>query len=560
MIVASNVILWSFEMNQLDYDKHKEDITIVNVSSISGENWTFNPSNYTLGGSTTLSSGDISNLILDDQVYMAFGSYFSGTDISDFIDNNIANVDSSPDIGTHSNFTAQQYGPDLINDVLTEGNNGANNTLWLYADADDEMRTDWTRIGTNPHIDAMDYNTNYIHTSENNKIAGNFGFADSGKSTETINTVTIQLFAKQTAINNALETFVWNGSTWLPLGTKIIPTSWTWVSWTAAANLDTWSKIDGAEIYLQSQTATGIYEVDCARLQINYTNDNYELDLEVQWTNADSDETNEELCIYGGIMDAENITVEIWNGLAWENLLTDLSSGWNNASITSFLTSSDLTIKFEDGNDIDDTTQDNWNIDVILLHVWSYEQTAEAEFTGSSNMENWKELSWTVDSAWTTSVVAVTYQFYDYVANGYPTNGEGFIAYTSDNTPGTDEKRNQTITVNPTNFKNSTGDWRIRMRGVKTTDTPFELRADWIESKAVKNSGTLFTFRNEGPISSHLVALWINNVTRHQRYDTNIFINPGETKSYIRSDIILPTRPYIIKVVTERGNIELHSN
>jgi hypothetical protein len=34
--------------------------------------------------------------------------------------NQLSNVDSSADIGTHSNFTAQQYGPDSIFDTLTE--------------------------------------------------------------------------------------------------------------------------------------------------------------------------------------------------------------------------------------------------------------------------------------------------------------------------------------------------------------------------------------------------------------------------------------------------------
>ncbi|UCH31235.1 MAG: hypothetical protein JSV05_06970 [Candidatus Bathyarchaeota archaeon] len=547
-------------MNQLDYDKHKEDITIVDVSAISEENWTFNPSSYALGGLTTWSSGDVLNLFSDDEVYMAFGSYFSGSDISDIVDNNIVDVDSSPDIGTHSNFTAQQYGPDLANDELTEGNNGTNNTLGLYVDTDDGIRADWTRIGTNPHLDAIDYNINYIYTSGNNELAGNFGFADSGKSTETINTVTIQLYARQTEFNNDLEAFVWNGSIWLSLGTQSIPTSWTWVSWAATSSLDTWSKIDGAEIYLQSQTAAGVYEVDCARLQINYTNDNFELDLEVQWTNANYNETNEELCIYGGTMDTENITVKIWNGLAWESLLANISSGWNNASITSYLISSDLTIKFEDIDDTNDTTQNRWNIDVVLLHVWTHEQTVEVEFSGSSNMENWKELYWTIDSAWTTSAVSVMYQFYNYVTDEYPTTGEGFIAYTSGNTPGDDEERNQTIIANPSSFKSLAGDWKIRVKGVKTTDTQFELKADLIESKALENSGTLFAFRNEGPITSHLVALWINNVTKHQRYGLNIFINPGETESYLRSDIILPTRPFIVKIVTERGNIELYSN
>jgi hypothetical protein len=43
----------------------------------------------------------------------------------DFVDNNTSDVDSSADRGTHSNFTAQQYGPDSIYDTLTEVDTGS---------------------------------------------------------------------------------------------------------------------------------------------------------------------------------------------------------------------------------------------------------------------------------------------------------------------------------------------------------------------------------------------------------------------------------------------------
>ena len=46
-----------------------------------------------------------------------------------YIDSNLSNVDSSGDKGTHSNFSAQQYGPDSTLDTLTEENTGSS----LYA-------------------------------------------------------------------------------------------------------------------------------------------------------------------------------------------------------------------------------------------------------------------------------------------------------------------------------------------------------------------------------------------------------------------------------------------
>jgi hypothetical protein len=117
---------------------------------------------------------------------------------------------------------------------------------------------------------------------------------------------------------------------------------------------------------------TDIY-IDAALLCVNYTSVNYNLDLEVQWTNADYDETNEFLCIYGGAMGSENVTVDAWNGSAWKNVFTDLSSGWNNKSVSSYLTSSNFTIRLKGANETDDGAQDGWNIDATLLHVWTGE-------------------------------------------------------------------------------------------------------------------------------------------------------------------------------------------
>ncbi len=72
-------------------------------------------------------------------------------------------------------------------------------------------------------------------------------------------------------------------------------------------------------------------------------------------------------------------------------------------------------------------------------------------------------------------------------------------------------------------------------------------------------SGTQFTFRNEGAPTSHLVSMWIINSTNHRHYDANIIVNSGETLSYTRADISLPSGQYTAKVVTERGNIAVYS-
>jgi hypothetical protein len=71
--------------------------------------------------------------------------------------------------------------------------------------------------------------------------------------------------------------------------------------------------------------------------------------------------------------------------------------------------------------------------------------------------------------------------------------------------------------------------------------------------------GAEFTFRNEGSLTCHLVSLWIVCSAYHDRYDINLYINSGDTVLYVRDDIQLPTKPYIVKVVTEKGNILIYT-
>jgi len=72
-------------------------------------------------------------------------------------------------------------------------------------------------------------------------------------------------------------------------------------------------------------------------------------------------------------------------------------------------------------------------------------------------------------------------------------------------------------------------------------------------------NGTYFTFKNKGASTSHIVSLWIINSTYHQRYSVDIFLNSGQTLSYLRADISLPSGQYVVKIVTERGNTAVYS-
>ena len=67
----------------------------------------------------------------------------------------------------------------------------------------------------------------------------------------------------------------------------------------------------------------------------------------------------------------ENLQVDVWTGSAWQNVFTQLANGWNNATITSYLTSSNLTIRYKGSNETNDSIQDSWNIDTAVIHAWT---------------------------------------------------------------------------------------------------------------------------------------------------------------------------------------------
>jgi len=120
------------------------------------------------------------------------------------------------------------------------------------------------------------------------------------------------------------------------------------------------------------------------------------------------------------------------------------------------------------------------NATLISLQL-PIQHTIEVEFTGSSDTLDWTQLDWVVDSAWTTPSVTVTLQLYNYNLEQYPISGDGYISYTSSATSNTDETKSQTITTNPTHFRDGSGNWKIKVKGIKSTATQFDFEGDLIK-------------------------------------------------------------------------------
>jgi hypothetical protein len=209
---------------------------------------------------------------------------------------------------------------------------------------------------------------------------------------------------------------------------------------------------------------------------------NYELDLEVQWTNIDYTQANEELCIYAGSMGTENLRVDVWNGGSWVNVISDMNAtSWNNVTISPYLNSSTFTIRFKEEIEVSDPTSDSWNIDVSVIRVWSNEHIAEVEFVGLSPPASLSQIYWTISSSSTTSEVTLIFQLFNHTLGDYPADGEGYLSYVSSTTEEEKETIGQTILSDAEEFVNSTGHWKIKIKGTKETSTAFDLKIDLVE-------------------------------------------------------------------------------
>jgi len=371
--------------------------------------------------------------------------------VYDYVDNNVSDVDTSPDKGSHSNFTAQQYGPDSIYDTLTEENTGGgamaiakvgtdtsgtgtaltlsfshtlvagSNRLVVFAigiengDTIDVDSVTYGGVAMTKAVEGITGTSGYRFLAEIWYILESDLPSDGAQNvvitcSGTVSSLEINGFcAEYTGVNQGAPEATDNTDEPSPpdatIENTISPSADSWVVSVAGCGNsgsfthgqgqvevldfgDSSSTFAVAELRGASgeTSLSSTYSATANRLErvaVAWNGSvevNYELDLEVQWTSATYDLSNEELCIFGGTMGSENIGVDVWTGSVWQNLFTDLTSGWNNISVTDYLVASTFTIRFKGGMETGDTSQDSWQIDSTLLHTWGIPPVAQFSY------------------------------------------------------------------------------------------------------------------------------------------------------------------------------------
>jgi len=380
---------------------------------------------------TATGSSDLDNVTLyyrwsNDNSSWGSSSGVISDETKNAIDSNTCDVDSSPDIGSETDFVnAQDTAPDSDVMNIQESDTGAPGAgadinEWLDADDHTEALTEWgTHVnnGDAEYVTAADddiatHSGSYIHeASKGGKEERLISFEPTVETGSgfTVN-ISIRMATQDGAANDGFNLYydkTGAGSSWssaieyeATAGTNNNPV-YAYTTHELPETL-TATEINNLVIYLDTHNDGGGDDrwVDHIRMGIykaGDSNTNYTIDREYQWTSAVNDKTNESVCIYVDFhTGSENLYVDYWTGSAWSNLGTISSTGWTNLTAIG-LSSSTYTIRINGTSEATDTTQDDWDINVISLHTWNYSivsGTNWAVWTDGTNPDILSPWSW----------------------------------------------------------------------------------------------------------------------------------------------------------------------
>ncbi len=348
-----------------------------------------------------------------------------------YVDSYQSDVDASASIGTHSNFTAQQADPDGIYDNLMEQDTG---TTQYYPSGYDLLGSTVNMSGSLTNLSANDasYMTFRSYPSQNS--TGSFGYSSTGSSTASI----------ESYIRGSVFTLTENA--WADSITVYVAVT------TASKNMK-------CMIYRHNDSS------------LIATTEQRNIPVSTEWqtftftTKPSLTATVEYVLVAWSASGSGSANMYYASGSANQGHYQSLSYG-SAPNPASFW-------------------HDSRQYRIYCNYTKPVEYTAEVEFTGTADTQAWTQLLWIVDSSLTTNSVTAIFQLYNYTAGQYPTSGDGYITATIGTS---DQNKNQTITTNPTQFRNATGGWKIMIKATKATNDQFDWKIDFIEYQARTSS------------------------------------------------------------------------
>jgi len=303
----------------------------------------------------------------DDVSYCLYVTYGTIPE-EDYVDNNTSDVDSSEDIGTHSNFENEKA-CDLAYDTLIEENKGESDTeQWLSPNNYLDPNSAWT-LETNAYDEdtVTKASSTWMGISWSKYLYLNFTQVTGTK---------IRYFVSRSSTNIVyvgIEILNITDSIWYYIGDA----GTIWNAWKNITFTSTTSNCMRIRFYNNGRVQSAyVHEMDF--LNVTAGTPNYKLDLEIQWTNANYTRQYEDLSITTGTFSgSEDLMVYAWNVSTsdWHFLYNLTENSQNNVSVIEWLHTATFTVRFLGGLESEDTVQDSWEIGCALLHTYETEIT-----------------------------------------------------------------------------------------------------------------------------------------------------------------------------------------
>ena len=281
-------------------------------------------------------------------------------------------------IGVHSLFGAMKAGPDEVINTLTEGLSGsgtANQTLIDNESFEGSWRpSGWTETPSNNRWNresSVIYSGSFSADFDGGSggRSGNLEAPTFDCSDATLIYVNFWYYDDDLDAGE-FELEYYDGSSWDLIADLGTDTEDTWHNYQHNIS-DPQYLISDFRIRWVITTAWSGEQAYVDLVNVNKTapQQNFELDLEALWSDLPSF-NNKYLNLYGVTQGSEALQVDVWDGVQWVTVITDIQTGWNIVNVSMYLTGSTFNIRFKDTVQTSDATQDSWEIDTLVLNLF----------------------------------------------------------------------------------------------------------------------------------------------------------------------------------------------
>jgi hypothetical protein len=344
--------------------------------------------------------------------------------IPDYVDN--ANSDI---LGTHSDFTAQQSGPDGLYDTLTEQASGVGTANYYPLYYNLLGSTTIAQTSGNVTADTDSNNGNYLQLHSYPSAFGsstNFGYTGTGTDYQTIENRIVGSVFQVGSGGQAQSITAYIGST-------------------ASQSRNVKAAIYSTSGFIASTEERTINSGFSGWVTFNFDDPKPLLDSNTNY-----------ILVVWGESGYGDIRLYRTSGSYHQGYYDSETYGGNWPTLYGF-------------------SRDNYQYRIYCTYSTVTQYSASVELTGTSDEATWQQLTMAVDSAVTAGTASYTLQLYNFATSQYPSSGDGYQSATLGTS---DSLKTQTVTSNPNNFKNSTTYWKLKLTAVGTTATQFDLKID----------------------------------------------------------------------------------